>query len=166
MTKAPSTHTRTPTPAHTQEKSKSICVCRLPPSRLNTFFSMSSFNSICCTNHHSSCHFRGFFFFFFYLGVIWVYVTVGTHLLQVQSHPLSPWAFTSSYAKHVLLSSNSSTVCCCDTFFLHFSLTETFMFICSVQLCSIWRDRFPFFPPLLFFHLFPFFFISSPDKKY
>lgn len=42
------------------------------------------------------------------------------------SPSLSPWAFTSSYAKRVLLSSN--------TFFLHFSLTVTFMFICSVQL--------------------------------
>lgn len=61
------------------------------------------------------------------------------------SLPLSPWAFTSSYAKHVLLSSNSSTVCCRDTFFLHFSLTVTFMFICSVQLWGIWRGCFPFF---------------------
>lgn len=57
-----------------------------------------------------------------------------SHLLQVKHLPLSPWAFTSSYAKHVLLSSNSRTVCCRDTFFLHFSLTVTFMFICSVQL--------------------------------
>ena len=77
-----------------------------------------------------------------------------SHLLQVQPLPLSPWAFTSSYAKHVLLSSNSSTVCCRDTFFLHFGLTVTFMFICSVQLWGIWRGCFPVFPSSLTSFLF------------
>lgn len=64
---------------------------------------------------------------------------------------LSPWAFTSSYAKHVLLSSDSSAVCCHDTFFLHFSLTVTFMFICSVQLWGIWRGCLPPLTSFLFF---------------
>lgn len=59
------------------------------------------------------------------------------------AEPSSLLAFTSSYAKHVLSSSNSSTVCCCGTFFLHFGLTVTFMFICSMQLWSIWRGRLP-----------------------
>lgn len=76
------------------------------------------------------------------------------------AEPSPPLAFTSSYSKHVLSSSNSSTVCCCGTFFLHFSLTVTFMFICSVQLWSIWRGRLPSPPSPL-----SLFFSSCNDKN-
>lgn len=87
----------------------------------------------------------------------------GTVICYRCSRSLFPWAFTSSYAKHVLLSSDSSTVCCRDTFFLHFIQLDSDIYV--HLLCAIERHLERLFPPVLFsssLTSFPFF---SPDKN-